>query len=68
MKRKNTLKLAAALIATGTLETERLADLSRHDYTLEPNQHFTPDGKWLVYRSNMEGSPAIYAVEVAKPR
>ena len=58
----------AALIATGALETERLADLSRHDYTLEPNQHFTPDGKWLVYRSNMEGSPAIYAVEVAKPR
>ncbi len=59
---------AAALIATGTLETERLADLSKHDYTLEPNQHFTPDGKWLVYRSNIEGKPAIYAVEVAKPR
>ena len=56
------------LIATGTLETERLADLSRHDYTLEPNQHFTPDGKWLVYRSNIEGKPAIYAVEVAKAK
>ncbi len=56
------------LIATGTLETERIADLSAHDYTLEPNQHFTPDGKWLVYRSNLEGKPAIYAVEVAKAR
>lgn len=56
------------LIATGTLETERIADLSAHDYTLEPNQHFTPDGKWLVYRSNMEGRPAIYAVEVSKAR
>ena len=54
------------LIATGTLETQRIADLSAHDYTLEPNQHFTPDGKWLVYRSNIEGKPAIYAVEVAK--
>ncbi|MES2157217.1 MAG: oligogalacturonate lyase family protein [Pseudomonadota bacterium] len=54
------------LIATGTLETQRIADLSSHDYTLEPNQHFTPDGKWLVYRSNIEGKPAIYAVEVAK--
>ena len=56
------------LIATGTLETQRIADLSAHDYTLEPNQHFTPDGKWLVYRSNVEGKPAIYAVEVAKAR
>lgn len=52
------------LIATGTLETERVADLAKHDYTLEPNQHFTPDGRWLVYRSNVEGKPVIYAVEV----
>ncbi len=57
---------AQQLIATGTLETERLVDLSAHDYTLEPNQHFTPDGRWIVYRSNIEGKPAIYAVEVAK--
>jgi oligogalacturonide lyase len=56
---------AAKLIATGTLETERVADLSKHDYTLEPNQHFTPDGRWLVYRSDIEGRPAIYAVEIA---
>jgi len=59
---------AAALIATGTLETERVVDLSAHDYTLEPNQHFTPDGKWLVYRSNVEGKPAIYAVELTKAK
>lgn len=56
------------LIAAGDLVTERLADLSKQDYTLEPNQHFTPDGKWLVYRANVEGKPAIYAVEVAKAR
>ncbi|MEE4454217.1 oligogalacturonate lyase family protein [Novosphingobium resinovorum] len=53
------------LIATGTLDTERLVDLTRHDYTLEPNQHFTPNGRWLVYRSNVEGKPAIYAVSLA---
>ncbi len=64
---RNTLD-GDTLIATGTLETERLVDLTSHDYTLEPNQHFTPDGKWLVYRSNVAGSPAIYAVEIAKPR
>lgn len=52
------------LITPGRLESIRVADLSRHDYTLEPNQHFTPDGRWLVYRANFEGRPAIYAVEL----
>lgn len=57
-------KPVPGLITPGTLESIRVADLSRHDYTLEPNQHFTPDGKWLVYRANVEGKPAIYAVEL----
>jgi len=55
------------LITPGRLETIRVADLAKHDYTLEPNQHFTPDGKWLVYRANFEGRPAIYAVELPPP-
>jgi beta-galactosidase len=45
-----------------------LVDLSRHDYGLEPNVTFTPDGKWLVFRSNMDGAAHVYAVEIAKPR
>ena len=60
-------KPVQGLITPGRLETVRLADLGKHDYTLEPNQHFTPDGKWLVYRANVEGRPAIYAVEIAPP-
>ena len=52
---------AAGLVATP------LVDLSAHDYTLEPNVTFTPDGKWLVFRSNMHGAPHVYAVELAKP-
>lgn len=56
---------ADALIRPGTLNSERLVDLSRHDYRLEPNARFTPDGKWLVFRSNMEGRNGVYAVEVA---
>jgi oligogalacturonide lyase len=56
------------LITPGRLESIRVADLSKQDYTLEPNQHFTPDGKWLVYRANVEGKPAIYAVELEAPR
>ena len=46
-----------------------LVDLSAHDYSLEPNVTFTPDGRWLVFRSNMHGSPHVYAVDLAsRPR
>ncbi|HEY2866648.1 MAG TPA: oligogalacturonate lyase family protein [Pyrinomonadaceae bacterium] len=48
------------------LESEKLVNLAKHDYTLEPNGTFTPDGKWIVFRSNMYGPTQIYAVEVQK--
>lgn len=47
----------------GKLRSTRLADLNQHDYALEPNAHFTPDGRWIVFRSNMHGTPQVYAVE-----
>jgi oligogalacturonide lyase len=50
----------------GKLRGERLVDLSKHDYQLEPNVTFTPDQKWVVFRSNMHGATHVYAVEVAK--
>ena len=50
----------------GWLDAERLVDLSKHNYDLEPNVTFTPDGKWVVFRSNMHGATHAYAVEVAK--
>jgi oligogalacturonide lyase len=50
----------------GTLQAEKLCSMARHDYALEPNVNFTPDGKWIVFRGNMHGSPQVYAVEVAK--
>jgi oligogalacturonide lyase len=49
---------------TGTLTSERLVDLSDHDYDFEPNATFTPDGKWVVFRSNMHGERHVYAVRV----
>ena len=49
----------AGLVATP------LVDLSAHDYSLEPNVTFTPDGRWIVFRSNMHGSSHVYAVELA---
>ena len=49
-----------------SLKVQRLVDLSKHDYRLEPNVSFTPDGKWIVFRSNMHGASHVYAVEVKK--
>ncbi len=57
---------ADSLIVPGTLDVEKLVDMRRHDYRLEPNMTFTPDAKWVVFRGNFEGATHIYAVEVAK--
>ena len=65
------------LIDVGYLKSERLADMSNHDYSkdrgVEPNLNFTPDGKWLIFSGNFH-SPRVngravthaYAVEIAK--
>lgn len=56
-----------ALIHPGTFEAEKLVNMKDHDYKLEPNARFSPDGKWLIFRSNMLGGASqVYAVEVAK--
>jgi oligogalacturonide lyase len=57
---------AADLVHPGTLRAERLVDMKKHDYRLEPNIIFTRDGKWLIFRSNMHGDVHTYMVELAK--
>jgi len=57
---------AAELIRPGVLKAERLVNLARHDYSLEPNVTFTPDMQWIVFRSNMFGPTHVYAVAVNK--
>lgn len=56
------------LIDTGFFRSERLVNMSKHDYRLEPNVTFLPDMKWIVFRSNMLGPTHVYAVEIAKAR
>ncbi len=55
-----------SLIDTGFFKAERLVNLSKHDYRLEPNVTFSPDMKWIVFRSNMLGPAHVFAVEIAK--
>jgi oligogalacturonide lyase len=50
----------------GVLKSEKLVNLRDHNYNLEPNVTFTPDQKWIVFRSNMHGAPHVYAVEVQR--
>ena len=45
---------------------EKLVNMSHHNYHLEPNVHFSPDGKWVIFRANFEGHSDIYAVELSK--
>jgi oligogalacturonide lyase len=48
------------------LVSEKLVNMIHHKYRLEPNVHFSPDGKWIIFRANFEGSENIYAVEIKK--
>jgi len=55
------------LITVEKFKSTRLVDLSNHDYRQEPNLRFTPDGKWLVFASNMHGAQHVYAVDASLP-
>ena len=59
---------SVSLIDTGFFNGERLVNMGKHDYRLEPNVTFTPDKKWIVFRSNMLGPTHVYAVEIAKAK
>ena len=52
----------------GKFKTESLVNLTKHDYSLEPNVTFSPDMKWIGFRSNMLGPTHVYAVEVEKAK
>lgn len=55
-----------SFVRPGVLRAEKLVNMSKHQYRLEPNVSFTPDQKWVVFRSNMFGDTYVFAVEVAK--
>jgi len=57
---------AEGLVRPGVLRAERLVNLRGHDYKLEPNVSFSPDARWVIFRSNLHGRTYVYAVEVAR--
>ena len=46
--------------------SEKLVMMKHHGYKLEPNVHFSPDEKWVIFRANFEGVEEEYAVEINK--
>lgn len=55
-----------SFIVPGVFHSERLVNMSKHNYRLEPNVSFSPDQKWVIFRSNMFGPTYAFAVEVQK--
>lgn len=56
------------LVKPGFFKSERLVNMTKHNYQLEPNVSFTPDMKWIVFRSNMFGPTHVFAVEIEKAK
>jgi len=50
----------------GVFHSERLVNMSHHNYRLEPNVRFSPDKKLVIFTSNLFGSSYVFAVEVDK--
>jgi oligogalacturonide lyase len=46
-------------------KSEKLVNMQHHNYKLEPNVHFSPDGKWVIFRANFEGNTNVYAVQIS---
>ena len=50
----------------GILHSEHLINMAAHNYRLEPNVHFSPDKKLVIFTSNIFGPSYVFGVEVAK--
>nr|WP_236977557.1 oligogalacturonate lyase family protein [Membranihabitans maritimus] len=44
------------------LQSHKLVNMKNHNYDLEPNVHFSPDGKWVIFRADFDGKSNIYGV------
>ena len=56
----------SAFVNPGVFHAEKLVNMSKHNYTLEPNVSFTPDSKMVIFRSNRFGPSYVFGVEVSK--
>jgi oligogalacturonide lyase len=55
-------------IQPGVFHSERLVNMSKHNYRLEPNVRFSPDHTQVFFTSNMFGPSYVFAVDVEKAK
>ena len=55
-------------IQPGVFHSERLVNMSKHNYKLEPNVRFSPDASMVIFTSNMFGGSYVFGVEVEKAK
>ncbi len=53
-------------ISGDSLRSRKLVNMQHHSYKLEPNVHFSPYGKRIIFRANFEGHTDVYAVAIKK--
>lgn len=56
--------LGVNLINYGELQCEKLVNLAKHNFNLEPNATFTPDGTSIIFQSNILGPDFVFKVDV----
>ncbi len=56
------------LVQPGVFHSERLVNMSKHNYKLEPNVRFSPDKKMVIFTSNMFGPSYVFGVDVEKAK
>lgn len=54
------------LVRPGVFRAERLVDMSKHNYKLEPNVRFSPDESMVIFTSNMFGPSYVFGVDVGR--
>lgn len=52
------------LTNSGFFVVRHLVNMAHHNYTLEPNVRFSPDGKSVLFTSNILGASHVYAVDI----
>ena len=57
-----------SFVQPGVLKAERLVNMAKHNYKLEPNVRFSPDNKQIFFTANFFGPSYVFAVDVAKER
>ncbi len=65
---RNTGLSDPAFVQPGVLKSEKLVNMSKHNYKLESNVRFSPDNKQIFFTANFFGPSYVFAVDVARER